>query len=688
MAIMHADLAHGTSMPRRENIIRFAATMPVAQRPFATPVAVTLNQQGIDIFQPAPSGEARIQLVPNTGDAEDGLVDQALKSPNPLDGLRFLISQLSTAKRAEPQPSNGNKLSFIRFRDGKELQKQQQDAEETALREETPVDHARELAAQRVAKGNYVFLMDRYMQELQKVKPDVKQVTTILPAQMPLGVDQGVVLRDMATEAAMQGFNYRFHRDDTPPKPGLNSVVLNFNPKAGPTQPGEQQPAELVNIGATLGKAMMLTRHLVDAPANVCTTKYFVDRARVIADGASLGQPGLQMDVLEDGDLEGKTAKNDKRMGLLLCVGQGNVYEDEADRQNRKPRLLEMMYTPPGWSKEKGGKTVMLVGKGIIFDTGGSDLKPSVSMHEMRGDMAGAAAVLGALQALKERPLPNVRVVALMPLTENRISGKSSLPQNIYTARSGKSVCINNTDAEGRLVLSDAMNYGLEKYKGQIDAAFTIATLTGGKSLGIGKQNSVGVLANHPDLLNGVNDILRKKLMRQTGRGMFTRRMYDHVTHSYGRGGTADVYNAGERPEYIRAGLITAGITDPDKDAQAYQADPKKFVENPAFMKQAYLSSFIDGGIFMVAAGMNSHPRDAQGNILKDKEDQSTVPYCHLDIAGAAFSKPDPFHGHEGWATGIGVQDLYLSLDAIAKGAIPLDASKTVTFPEKKPEQR
>jgi leucyl aminopeptidase len=319
------------------------------------------------------------------------------------------------------------------------------------------------------------------------------------------------------------------------------------------------------------------------------------------------------------------------------------------------------------------------VGKGVIFDTGGSNLKTTLGMHNMRGDMAGAAAVLGLMQALDAKPLDNVRVVGLMPLTENRISGKASLPQNIYESRSGKTVEIKNTDAEGRLILADAMNYGLEKYTAnsqKVDGIFDIATLTGGKVSAIGEHNAVGLAGNNQGLLNSVNQILSQELRRKTGTLLLDDKYKKMVTEDYGSGGQADAINSGGAAGYIRAGIVREGISDPMKAAAEYADNPSAFTSNPKFKKELSFAHFGDGAAFLQAVGLDSFKKDEHGTVIV--EEKPDIPWVHFDIAGAEFGKPDPLHGGREWATGVGVPDLYLTLQGISNGTIALDPKTTI----------
>lgn len=622
----------------------YSGTVPIEKRMIATPVDVQFSPKKNDEFEPDESGKtARIRLIP---DANGHSVDtsephdvSAFFKPKDKSALEGKLTAGLHAPGTQPLEAEfiKNWVSTHIFKDA-----------HRATRER---------------------IMQSFEEALEQLPEGVTEVVTELPQKAPWGIKMDDLLRDMSTLAAMRGYNYKFQQADCKPENPLTSILLKW------TAPKDRAKLEAaVALGKVHGDAMNLTRHLVDMPANVATTQYVANHAKALA------SPTLTVDVLQDEDLEGKTAKNGKRMGLLLSVGQGNVYADSADCENRKPRLVEMVHTPKDWNPETG-KTVMLVGKGIIFDTGGSNLKPSEYMHNMRGDMGGAAAVLGVMKSLEGQPIPNVRVVGLMPLTENRMSGKASLPQDIYTARSGKTVEITNTDAEGRLVLADAVNYGIEKYKP--DAVNTTATLTGGKMGAIGKQNAVGIAGNNPELIHGLENVLEEGLGRKTGTLLLNENYKRMVTQGFGTGGHADVVNSSKVDGGIRAGVIKAGIKDPIADANLYTADPAAFRARlgghiNAFRTEASFSQFGDGAAFIQAAGLNTLKKDREGHVIS--EEKSKTPWFHYDIAGAEFSKPDVRHGGTEWATGVGVQDIYMGLKAIGEGKIKLDSSKSIAL--------
>lgn len=227
--------------------------------------------------------------------------------------------------------------------------------------------------------------------------------------------------------------------------------------------------------GQNLANCANYVRDLVNEPACFMTPSTFAERAQEIAQ-----QVGLTICVLDQADLE------KEGMGAFLAVAKGS---------EQPPKMVVMEY-----NGKPGAKKIGIVGKGITFDSGGYDLKPSQAMLRMYGDMAGAAATLGAIHAIALQKLP-VNVVAVMPLAENLISGKAFKPSDIVYSMSGKTIEILNTDAEGRLLLCDALTY-VQKYH-KPDILVDIATLTGAAIIALGRTVSA-VLTNDDELYERV----------------------------------------------------------------------------------------------------------------------------------------------------------------------------------------
>jgi leucyl aminopeptidase len=218
---------------------------------------------------------------------------------------------------------------------------------------------------------------------------------------------------------------------------------------------GLAESVEAARIGA---EAANFARELQDLPSNVVTPSYLAGRAKAIADEHA----AVSCEVL------GRKQIAEKKMGGLVAVSQGTEEE---------PQLIVLRY-----EAGEEGETLGLVGKGVTFDTGGISIKPAASMHEMKMDMSGAAAVLEALSAIAKLELP-INLLAVIPATENMPSGSAVKPGDIITQLNGKTVEVNNTDAEGRLILADALAYAVEL---GADRIVDLATLTGAVLVALG----------------------------------------------------------------------------------------------------------------------------------------------------------------------------------------------------------
>ena len=239
------------------------------------------------------------------------------------------------------------------------------------------------------------------------------------------------------------------------------------------------QVLEGIRRGNLIGEATNLARSLVDEPANVLTPLQFAERARVIGQ-----RVGLHVQVLEQEDLE--------KMGMctLLAVSRGS---------DQPPKLIILRI--PGQEGKGGSARPLnaLVGKGVTFDSGGISIKPAEKMDEMKADMAGGAAVMGAMVALAQLR-PRQRVIGLIPAVENLPSGKATRPGDIVRSLSGKTVEILNTDAEGRLILADAITYARKLGATRL---IDVATLTGACVIALGRVRAgmMGTDQRRMDLL-------------------------------------------------------------------------------------------------------------------------------------------------------------------------------------------
>ena len=259
-------------------------------------------------------------------------------------------------------------------------------------------------------------------------------------------------------------------------------------------QPADEKKPQLANIelavdqagaaeaeaGRKVGDAVAaghdIARYLQMQPGNVCTPSYLAERARALATAH-----GFKLTVLDRADMK------KEGMGALLAVAQGTQEE---------PRFIVLEYRPAG-----DAAPILLVGKGVTFDSGGISIKPAASMEEMKYDMSGAAAVLGTFEVLG-RLKPKINVVGVIPSTENLPSGTAVKPGDVIRSHAGKTIEIINTDAEGRLILCDALSYA-KRFKPA--AAIDAATLTGAVVVALGYV-ATGLMGNDDALVNEVRD--------------------------------------------------------------------------------------------------------------------------------------------------------------------------------------
>jgi leucyl aminopeptidase len=231
---------------------------------------------------------------------------------------------------------------------------------------------------------------------------------------------------------------------------------------------------EAVRRGEVIARAIALARDLVNTPSDIKSPEWLADQARIVA-----AEHGLAVRVWEGPELD--------EFGGVRAVGQGSA---------NPPRFVQLEYTPAG---DLGGvRHIVLAGKGITFDTGGLSLKPSEGMKTMKTDMAGGAVVIAVMSALAASQVP-VRVTGLIACAENAISGSAQRPSDVITQYGGRTVEVLNTDAEGRLVLADALAYADAEL--DPDVVIDIATLTGAAKVALG--TSLGALYSTDEPLAG-----------------------------------------------------------------------------------------------------------------------------------------------------------------------------------------
>jgi leucyl aminopeptidase len=280
-----------------------------------------------------------------------------------------------------------------------------------------------------------------------------------------------------------------------------------------------QQGAER---GRIIGEAANFTRDLANEPGGYLTPTILAERAQKVAK-----QFGLTIDVLDQRRME------KLGMGSLLGVSRGS---------DEPPKLIVMKYEPRKANKRARG-LLALVGKGITFDSGGISLKPGENMELMKYDMTGAATVIGAMQAIAQLK-PSVPVLGVAPCSENLPSGKATKPGDVLRAMTGKTIEVINTDAEGRLVLADAIAYAKKLGATQI---IDMATLTGAVSIALGDINTA-ILGTDQTLIDEVIDA-----GKEVGEKFWQLPLDDEYTNQI-KSDIADIKNVGGK----KAGTITA----------------------------------------------------------------------------------------------------------------------------------
>ncbi|WP_332695718.1 leucyl aminopeptidase [Halalkalibacter lacteus] len=279
---------------------------------------------------------------------------------------------------------------------------------------------------------------------------------------------------------------------------------------------------EAAQVGYTYGKGTNRARKLVNTPGNLMTPTDLAEEAKELAE-----KHGFEYEVLEREEME------KLGMGALLAVAAGS---------DQPPKMIVLKYTGDKQSDELIG----FVGKGLTFDSGGISIKPRENMHQMKMDMGGAAAVLGAMDIIGSQK-PNVNVLAVIPSSENLLNGSALKPGDVITSLSGKTIEVRNTDAEGRLILADGITYAK-----QLGATMLIdvATLTGAVLIALG-DCTTGAVTNNEELLE---EVLEASV--ETGEWIWCLPNYAPYKKMLKTSDVADLNNAPGR----LAGSITAGL--------------------------------------------------------------------------------------------------------------------------------
>ena len=351
----------------------------------------------------------------------------------------------------------------------------------------------------------------------------LKTATFLIPDEVP---DAGNMVQAAAEAILLSLYQFNQHKtvQEDDDEKALESIT--FLAESEPSRPTVERA---VQRGQTIAEGTMLARDLSNQPANHLTPTQLAEKAEAVA-----ADSGLRCEVFDKATLE------EKGFRTLLAVAQGSVEE---------PRFIILEYTPEG----EGRDTVVLVGKGITFDTGGISLKPGKGMHEMKHDMSGAAAVLGAMKAVGQLK-PDLHVIGVIAATENMPSGTAIKPGDVVTSYGGKTIEILNTDAEGRLVLADALGWTAQyNPQGVVD----LATLTGAVITCLG-HIAAGAMSTDTALMDKV-----KAAAEKTHERVWELPLWDDYDEGI-KSKVADVQNIGDGT----AGTIAGG------------AFLKKFVED------------------------------------------------------------------------------------------------------------
>lgn len=311
----------------------------------------------------------------------------------------------------------------------------------------------------------------------------------------------------IAEGATMGLYEITGYKSEKPEKQTLKTITLTT-----PEKSIEKDLEAGLKSGSIIGEAVATARDLANAPSNELTPESFKTKAQKLA---ATHKP-LSLQIID------KKKAQELGMNGLLGVAKGSQYS---------PYLLIFKYN----GAPKSEKPVALIGKGVTFDSGGISIKPSKGMSEMKGDMGGAAAVFGAIEAIA-RLKPKINVLGIIPAVENMPSGTALKPGDIITMSNGKTVEITNTDAEGRLILADALAWATKQNpKYMID----LATLTGACLVALGDQASA-ILGNNDKLIESL-----KTAAEYTGERLWQLPLYDEY-FGYLKSDIADMINANE----------------------------------------------------------------------------------------------------------------------------------------------
>jgi leucyl aminopeptidase len=341
--------------------------------------------------------------------------------------------------------------------------------------------------------------------------------TAAVPSVVPRGCSSVDVAQAMVEGTILGSYQFTAYRSDPPSGRDVASMALLTRRKAQ-----IRQLAEGVRRGMATAEATVFVRDLCNHPSNVMTPTRVAQEAKNIAKEA-----GVTLKILEQKDME------ELGMGALLGVARGS---------HEPPKFIILEYRG---ARKKDERPVVLVGKTITFDTGGISLKPAENMEHMKADMTGGAEVLAAMRAAARLKL-RINLISILPATENMPGGRAMKPGDIVKTFSGKTVEVQNTDAEGRLILADGLAYAA-RYKPA--ALIDIATLTGACVVALG-QFAIGLFGSEPRL----KDAVRKAGLR-AGERVWEMPLWDEYFEQL-KSDVADMRNIGGRG----GGMITAAL--------------------------------------------------------------------------------------------------------------------------------
>jgi leucyl aminopeptidase len=340
--------------------------------------------------------------------------------------------------------------------------------------------------------------------------------TVVFPTVMPRNASLVDVAQALVEGAILGSYQFTVYRSETSQKDVASMTVL------APQKPQLRQVSEGVRRGVATAEATVFVRDLCNHPSNVMTPTKIAEEAKAIAK-----ETGVSLKILEQKDME------QLGMGALLGVAKGS---------HQPPKFIILQYHG---SKKKDERPVVLVGKTITFDTGGISLKPAENMEQMKADMTGGAEVLAAMRAAARLQLP-LNLISILPAAENMPGGRAMRPGDVVKTLSGKTVEVQNTDAEGRLILSDGLAYATRFNPA---ALIDIATLTGACVVALG-QFAIGMFGTDVRL----KESLRKAGAR-AGERVWEMPLWDDYFEQL-RSDVADMRNIGGRG----GGMITAAL--------------------------------------------------------------------------------------------------------------------------------